>query len=121
MLCYHGTNFENKKSIINNGFITNFGRFGQAAYFTQDIKEALCFGSAIIKVEILEENMIVENYRKLANIFPDIHIDEEEGIPELREYVLNTLKASAIVLSYDDGTEELCVYDTSLITIIEEQ
>lgn len=118
MVYYHGTNKDNKKNILKNGFIPSYGRFGVGVYFSSNLEEAKNFGSEVCKAIIPKESIKEIYYPTLISIYPDLAIDEEEGVPALREYILS-LGYLAVAIEYVTGEVELSVYDTNIIEIEE--
>jgi hypothetical protein len=115
---YHGTSIERAVSIQKEGFQPQYGRFGEAVYFALTVEEAERFGMAVISVHLTETEIPRFLYREIALRYPGTSIEEEEGLPELREYVRDTLNALAVIIEYDSGEAELCVYEPNIITLI---
>jgi len=107
MIYYHGTTKEKKGQIIKNGFVLSYGRFGIGAYFSSNLEESKNFGPEILKIEV-SSNKVKEIY------YPDLSIDEEEGISELKEYVISQGYLAASI-KYVSNDVELCIYDTDII------
>ncbi len=119
MKWYHGTDKESKENILEIGFIPRYGRFGKGSYFTNDKTEAEYFGETIITVDIADSNSVINiYYPELAEIYPDLAIDEEEGVTDLERYITKELNKKAVILTYASGEKELCVYDSSIINAI---
>lgn len=117
MVYYHGTNKANREKILKEGFILAYGRFGEGAYFTSNLDEAKGFGSEICKVSVPEDKVLKIYYPDLINNYPDLSIEEEEGVTELRDFVLSK-GCLAVEIRYVSGDIELCVYDPNIIKII---
>jgi len=113
-ILYHGTSTESANKIIKNGFNSNYGRFGTGIYLSEDIEECLRFGQTLIKTSISGDKILVIDYIKLADIYSDLDIEEEEGCPEFKEYAIN-LGYKGIKIVYDDGSSEVCIYDNSIV------
>ena len=108
---YHGTN--NLSNILIEGLKSNYGRFGDAVYYTNNKKEAKSFGKDIIKLKNIDNYTIVNiYYPDLIEKYPDIAIEEEEGIPALRDYIVGELYADGVVIEYANGEMELCIYNS---------
>lgn len=120
MNLYHATSEESHLNILRNGFDINLSdkqRWGKAIYFTDDIDYALSFGDKIININIQDDLILNINYEELSEIFPFLSIEEEEGTPRLRDYVLDNTNFKVVSIAYDDGTREIVIYDESLISI----
>lgn len=122
---YHATNFVNK--IIKEGFkipkydICTVGRFGAGIYFGTNAEKACEFGNieSIIVATIDDEKILKFNYNKLLDWFPnkDLSVEDYEGVIELREFILDKGFLGCHIC-YDDGDEEVVIYDTSIISNI---
>lgn len=125
MKVYHATKFINE--IINEGFkipkydINTVGRFGAGIYFGTNIEKAYEFGdiNSIITAIIDTKNILKLNYIELIDWFPNknISIEDYEGVIELREYIISKGFLGCHIY-YDDGDEEVVIYDTSIISNI---
>ena len=120
---YHGTSLINSMKILKNGFKEGecIGRFGKAVYFASDETGARRFSpeNIILQSEITEKNIekiFKVKYLDLKKIFGESNIswDEEEGIPMLREYVLEK-NYKGTCIEYSDGELEYVIYDSSII------
>jgi hypothetical protein len=114
MIYYHGTTKEKKGQIIKNGFVLSYGRFGIGAYFSSNLEESKNFGPEILKIEVSSNKVKEIYYPDLIKIYPDLSIDEEEGISELKEYVISQGYLAASI-KYVSNDVELCIYDTDII------
>ena len=117
MVYYHGTKKVNKEKIEKEGFLASYGRFGDGVYFSSSLDEAKVFGSEICRVSVPEDKVMKIYYPDLINIYPDLSIEEEEGVPDLRNYVLSK-GYLAVAIRYISGETELCVYVPNIINII---
>ena len=124
MNIYHGTKKKYLDSILNNGFrinesSINEGRFGAGIYFGLNIKKAQEFSpeNVIVLAEIDNKHILEIHYNSLINIYPNKNIswEEEEGIPELKEYILDK-GYKAVIIHYNDGDSELVTYDESIVS-----
>ena len=125
MKVYHATKAINE--ILNEGFkipkydINTVGRFGAGIYFGTTIEKACEFGtvSSVITANVDNNKILKFDYIQLLNWFPekDLSIEDYEGVIELREYILSKGFLGCHIC-YDDGDEEVVIYDTSIITNI---
>lgn len=119
MLWYHGTDKESKESILDIGFISSSGRFGRGIYFTNNRAEAEYFGETVITVDIIDNDKVANiYYPDLVNLYPDLSIDEEEGVTDLERHITKGLKKKAVILTYVSGEKELCVYSNDIVEFI---
>lgn len=111
---YHGTSIESATKIIKNGFNSNYGRFGTGIYLSDDIEECLRFGQTLIETTISNDKILEIDYIKLADIYTDLDIEEEEGCPEFKDYAIN-LGYKGVKITYTSGESEVCIYDNAVI------
>lgn len=125
MKIYHATNFGNK--IIKEGFkipkydINTVGRFGAGIYFGATIEKACEFGAvnSVVTANVDTSKILKFDYIELLNWFPEenLSLEDYEGVIELREYILSKGFLGSHIC-YDDGDEEIVIYDTSIISNI---
>ena len=120
---FHITTLNAFKEIKENGFkVGQEGRFGGGVYFFTNKEEARAYNNSgvIIKVLISKEGVAFLGYNELQRMFSDLEIcwDEEEGVPELKEWSINNGYQGCLI-TYDDGGSELVIYDLSLIEIVD--
>lgn len=116
MKWYHGTS--SKNNILKEGFKTNYGRFGEGVYFSNNRDEALTFGNELIEIDSLDHTRITSvYYPDLIRLYPDLSVDEEEGLPELKDRIVNRFKKDGVILTYASGEKELCIYNTNIIKL----
>lgn len=113
MKLYHGTSIENKEKILEEGFKTTYGNYGECLYLAVDKDLAYDYGDEIIEVEI-EDEFIKEmcSYETETSI----------GSFGLEEIAFKNDYA-AIKISYPEVKSskdytEVCVYDLSVVNIL---
>lgn len=105
---YHGTTESNLQSILEKGFWPSEGLYGTGVYFSSSREGASIFGDAILTTCV--------DLRKAVVIDIDDWAINEENMPSF----LKEEDHVAVIIQYDSGEVELCVYDPSLILHIEE-
>lgn len=114
---FHGTDKTNVRKIKELGIEPSYGRFGTCIYSSSNLSEAIKFGDVVFQIEVDMSKIKEVKYRSLKDIYPWLNIDEEEGVTEIEDYV-KKLGFSGIRVIYNDGTDELCVYDKNSIQFI---
>jgi hypothetical protein len=114
MILYHGTSQENKEKILKDGFKTTYGEYGECVYLAVNKDLAYDYGDEIIEV-FVDDEYIVE--------FDEAEVDTNYGHVGLEEVAFkNDYKAVQINYSKiksDKDYAEVCVYNTSIIEILE--
>lgn len=113
---YHGTSKECAKQILSKGFKTSYGRFGDGVYLTSNKLNAESFTRGIKKIIECEflGDMAIINYQELNNLFPcaNISIEEEEGYPPLKDYILNMgYDGAKIIYDKETNDDEIVIYN----------
>lgn len=112
MILYHGTSQENKEKILNEGFKTTYGEYGECVYLAVDKDLAYDYGDEIIEV-FVDNEYIIE--------LDEAEIDTNIGYVGLENIAFdNDYKAVQVNYSKirsDKNYSEICVYDTSIIEI----
>ncbi|MDF2879976.1 MAG: Poly(ADP-ribose) polymerase catalytic domain [Clostridiaceae bacterium] len=111
---FHGTQYGNISKILKNGFKAGFGRFGTGIYFAKQVSLAKSFGNFVITAKISPAEIKQIYYPTLKEMYPDLAIEEEEGVSEIKDYILG-LGFRAVEIAYISGETELCVYDSEII------
>ena len=125
MIYFHGTTPSNRSWILEEGFhLGRDGRFGEGLYLTPSINVALSFGSALLAAEIDEEAIYHLSYIEIARLFGetiptdedalDVFLDEAEGFPQLREWVLSQ-GYFGCEIEYRPDDLELVIYDSATL------
>lgn len=112
MILYHGTSAENKEKILNEGFKTTYGEYGECVYLAIDKDLACDYGDEIIEV-FIDKEYIVE--------VDEAEVDTNIGHVGLENIAFdNDYKAVQVNYSRmksDKNYSEICVYDPSIIEI----
>lgn len=122
---FHGTTPLNRTLILDEGFqLGSDGRFGEGIYLTPSIEVASSFGTALLVVEIDEEAICRLSYTEIATLFGEeiptaeesleVFLDEAEGFPQLREWVLSQ-GYFGCKIEYRPDDLELVVYDPAAL------
>lgn len=117
----HSTYKNNRDSILKEGFnILNSEeppRFGHGVYFMNSLEYPFSKGDSILACDI-DCEVLSLYHSEICEIFKEYNLQpEEEGCIELKNYVLN-LGYKAVEVKYIDGTSELVVYDTDVVSNI---
>ena len=112
MILYHGTSLENKEKILNYGFKTTYGEYGECIYLAVDKDLAYDYGDEIIEVFVDDEYIVEIDILK---------IDTNIGRSDLGKFAYKN-DYKAIQVNYSDirsskNYSEICIYDTSIIEI----
>lgn len=118
---YHVTSEDNVKQIREKGFkVGKTGRFGKGIYFFIEKSDAEGFdpGGVVLEATILNHGIAWLHYDNLKDIFSnsDVSWEEEEGVPELKEWLI-ARDYYGCGITYDDGTCELVVYEKTLVDL----
>ena len=120
MILFHGTKSKYVDIIIKEGFKIpeGAGRFGAGVYFAveHDYAKQYSMDNIVLEVEVDMDNVLKINYLDLKNIYKDMDIcwDEEEGIPELKDYV-NKNNYDGVQVIYADDSSEIVMYEIKAI------
>lgn len=124
MEVYHVTTKSYAEKIQEKGFkVGKEGRFGGGVYFFNNEQEAKRYNpnGEVLKAIVLNLDIAFLYYHELPEMFKgvDISWEEEEGVPELKEWA-KTNGYNGCLVAYDDGTSELVVYEPTLIKLYPE-
>jgi hypothetical protein len=114
MKIYHGTSKHNAENILKLGFNINLSdkqRWGKGIYFTDNFEFATAFGEEVIEVDIPKNEILDLSYEDIGEIYPFLSIEEEEGTPRLRSYVLSNTDYRIVSILYNDGVKEIVAYE----------
>lgn len=122
---FHVTTVNALKEIEKNGFkVGGKCRFGSGVYFFINRKEAHSYNRTGVLVEALipKKDIACLSYEELRGMFSDLDIswDEEEGVPELKDWALEKGYQGCLI-TYGDEVSELVVYEPSLISLGNEE
>lgn len=118
---YHVTADKNVKQIEEQGLKAGTtGRFGKGIYFFLERSDAERFNpnGIVIEAKISNHRIVWLHYDNLKSIFPnaDISWEEEEGVPELKEWITER-GYYGCGITYDDEVCELVVYEQALVDL----
>ena len=111
MILYHGTNKDNKDTILKDGFEVGYGEYGDCIYLARDKDLAYNYGDEIIESFVDDEYIVF--------------IDRDEVNDRIEiENMAQKNDIKAICVTYKNSTynckidySEICVYDPSIIEI----
>lgn len=112
MMLYHGTDINKKKAILENGFESSYGEYGQGVYFAVNKELAYDYGDELIEVFIDDEYITIIDELYFSDIYPH---SELENISYKNNY-------KAVMITYSNckssrNESEVCVYDKDIIEI----